>query len=214
MLSSLKKTSDKAVGSGGRAWHPNFRNFERLPDTKAVRTSFFINGVAVLVAITLAIYTGYSEFGLHTVKADADAAQQSATESKPASDQAVQLYGKFQAEEKKVQALNDFLAVSPIVVSDLILKLGSGLPPRITINVIDYRGTSVGLRGGIEGAAEEASGLAAAYVETLRKNEEWKSQFETITLINLARDPGTGLIRFEIDMQFKSAAAKAKGGKK
>ena len=27
------------------AWHPNFRNYEKLPDIKVVRTAFFVNGV-------------------------------------------------------------------------------------------------------------------------------------------------------------------------
>ena len=50
MLSLLKKKPDAAAANLTPAWHPNFRNFERLPDTKVVRTTFFINGGAIAVA--------------------------------------------------------------------------------------------------------------------------------------------------------------------
>ena len=42
---SLTKKSD-AQSAVAPVWHPNFRNFERLPDTKVVRTTFFVNTAA------------------------------------------------------------------------------------------------------------------------------------------------------------------------
>ena len=44
MLSLLKKKPDAAAANQTPAWHPNFRNFERLPDTQVVRPTFFVNG--------------------------------------------------------------------------------------------------------------------------------------------------------------------------
>jgi hypothetical protein len=214
MLSLKKSSSEKTAGSGSSAWHPNFRNFERLPDTKVVRTSFFINGMAVLVATALTIYVGYREFGLRTLASDVEGAQSIVDENKSASDQAVALYGKFQAEEKKVAALRDFLAPAKFVVSDLILKFGANLPPFINLNSIEYKPTSVVLTGGIEGAADEASGRAAAYVDALRISPDFKELFETVTLSTIARDPGSGLIRFEIEMKIKPATPPVKGAKK
>jgi cell division protein FtsL len=49
------------------AWHPNFRNFQRLPDTKPVRTVFFINGLAVVVALVVLLFVAYQEYALFTV---------------------------------------------------------------------------------------------------------------------------------------------------
>jgi hypothetical protein len=215
MLSSLKKSSsEKASGAGLSAWHPNFRNFDRLPDTKVVRTSFFINGVAILIATTLAIYTGYREFGLRTLTSDVLDAKAVAVENKPMSDQAIALYGKFKAEEQKVAALQAFLAPNKIIFSDLVLKLGGDLPPLISLNGIDYKGDVVVLRGGIEGAADEASGLAALYVDKLRTSSNLGEVFNAVTLTSISRDPGSGLIRFEIEMKANSAVANAKGSKK
>jgi len=210
MLPFLKKPSDKTSTATVPAWHPNFRNFERLPDTKAVRTTFFINGLAVLIASSLIIYTGYREFGLRSLRAETDAAQKVVNENKPGSDQMIALFKQFQEEEKKVFALQSFLSSTRVVLSDFILQIGASLPASVTLNSIDYKANAVTLVGSISGAPDEASGLAMTYVDRLRKSEAFSQLFEAITLSNIARDPGTGQIRFSIDLRFKAAT----GGKK
>ena len=214
MLPFLKKPSDKTSTATVPAWHPNFRNFERLPDTKAVRTTFFINGLAVLIASSLVIYTGYREFGLRSLQADTDAAQKVVDTNKPASDEAITLFKKFQEEEKKVFALQSFLSSSRLVLSDFFLQIGASLPASVTLNSIDYKPSAVTLVGSISGAPDEASGQAVTYVDRLRKNEVFSQMFEAITLSNIARDPGTGQIRFSIDLRFKASTKAATGGTK
>ena len=41
------------------AWHPNLRIASSLPDTKVVRTAFFVNGATMLVAIALLLVLGH-----------------------------------------------------------------------------------------------------------------------------------------------------------
>lgn len=214
MLSSLKKRSDKSSAVMVPAWHPNFRNVERLPDTKAVRTSFFINIVAVFAACALGIYAGYNEYELRLLRADTDQARVDAQASKGPSDQAGALYKKFQDEEKKVADLQAFLSVSKLKFSDFILQIGESLPPEIILASVDHRAGAVTLRGGIGGAPDEASGRAVEYVESLRKNPAYSSMFEPITLTNIVRDPGTGRMQFVIDLTLKGPSAKPAGGAK
>lgn len=217
MLPSLKKPSDKPAAALP-AWHPNFRNFDRLPDTKAVRTAFFVNGLAVFVALSLAIYTGYREYRLHVLVQQHEDARRVIADSRDGSDRAVALYRKFQEEEKKVAALAAFMAPSRLLVSDFLLQLGASQPPVIKLSGVEYRPLAVLLRGSIEGAPDEASGHAAAYVDSLKAHPDFIPLFETVNLMNIVRDPGTGQLRFEIEMKFKSndkpAAPAAKGGRK
>ncbi|CAM3070589.1 PilN domain-containing protein [Rariglobus hedericola] len=208
MLSSLKKPSDKSAVTVP-AWHPNFRNFERLPDTKVVRTSFFTNGLAVFIACVLAVYVGYKEYALREMTIETENASSAIRKNKPASDQAVVEYKKFQEQEKKVLALRDFLSTSGMPLSDLILRLGSALPASITLNNIEYQSTAVLIRGRIEGASDEASGRAVAFVDTLRKDEAFSKLFGEVSLSSIVRDPGTGQMRFQIDLTFKSLPTKA-----
>ncbi len=207
MLSSLKKPSDKSAASLVPPWHPNFRNFERLPDTKAVRTTFFVNGLAILITVSLAIYLIYSEVERGTLASDTEAARLIAAERKPLSDQAIAQYKKFQEEEKKVQELQRFLSAPKIVVSELLLELGSSLPPATLLNGIESRAAGITVRGGIGGSAEEGAGKAVAYVEELRKNAYFSAFFDPISLTSIVRDPGTGEMRFEIDFKFKTPKA-------
>ena len=204
MLSSLKKSSDKQSVTVP-AWHPNFRNFERLPDTKAVRTSFFVNGVAIFVVLILAIYTIYREYGYSVLRGSTAEWEVEIKAKKPASDQAIVQFKKFQEEEKQILALRDFTASSKLVVSDLILQLGEILPKSIKLTTIDYKPASVILRGNIEGSPDEASGQATAYLDVLRKHIPFTVLFESITLTNITRDPASSQLRFEINMKFKSA---------
>ena len=213
MLSSLKNPSDKSAASLVPPWHPNFRNFERLPDTKAVRTTFFVNGLAVLTAVSLAIYFTYSEVERGTLSSDTEAARVIAAERKPASDQAIIHFKQFQEEERKVQELQQFLSVPKITLSELLLELGSSLPPATLLSSIEYRATGVMMRGGIGGSAEEGAGKAVAYVEELRRKAYFSTYFDPIVLSSIVRDPTTGEMRFEIDFKFKPANP-VKGGKK
>lgn len=211
MLSSQKKRSDSASGSGMPAWHPNFRNPERLPDTKAVRTSFFVNALALSVTAALLLYTGYREVRLSALSSEVEQASSDAQSSKAGSDVAVAQYKQFQEEERKVRELQTFLAAPKIVVSDFVLRIGETLPPEITLRSIDYKPSAVTLRGVVEGVPEEASGRAAAYVDALRKDEMHIKLFEKITA-KIQRDP-SGSMHVVIDMVFK-ASKKAEKGKK
>ena len=206
MLSSLKKNSDKTVAVP--AWHPNFRNFDRLPDTKAVRTSFFTNGVAVCIALGLLIYTGYREYALAEMRADTAVSLRSIDANKALSDQAIAQFKSFQDEEKKLQALKSFLSVSRLTVSELFLQIGATLPATITLNSIDYKSDFVVLRGRIEGASDEASGQAVSYIEELRKLESYSKLFDDINLTSIVRDPSTGQMRFQVDLKFKASLLK------
>ena len=52
-LLQLTRKSD-AEPAAAPLWHPNFRNYDRLPDTKAVRTALLVNLVAGAAAVVAA----------------------------------------------------------------------------------------------------------------------------------------------------------------
>jgi hypothetical protein len=214
MSSLLKKFSPKVPTVEKPAWHPNFRVVERLPDTKPVRTVFFINGAAVLITLSLMILTVVREIKIYNLQEEAIVAQRVIAENKPASTQAIALFRKFQDQEKGVVALQQFLSVGKLVVSDFILHMGSTLPPGIHLNSIDYKPTSIVLRGEISGAADEASGMAYNYIDMLRKDKELSKTFDAIVLNSILKDASTSRIRFEAGLRFKVVGTKAQGGTK
>ncbi len=50
-----------------RAWHPDFRNTQTLPDIKPVRSMFFINFGTLALTIILVFYWGFLEWQLATL---------------------------------------------------------------------------------------------------------------------------------------------------
>src|SRR5258708_33520583 len=96
MLPFLKKKSEAAAAPTVPAWHPNFRNYEKLPDIKVVRTAFFVNAGAITITLALLTYFGFQEWQLHTLKTQVADWQRQSDCDKSGSDNALDLYQKFE----------------------------------------------------------------------------------------------------------------------
>ena len=206
MLPFLKKKSEAAAAPLVPPWHPNFRNYEKLPDIKVVRTAFFVNGAALTLAASLLIYFGSQEWTLHGLNAQVAEAQQKIDHDKSGSDQAVALYKKFQAEEAKIAEVDTFVK-SRLLVSDLIVHLGKTLPPNIAIDNFDLRDTGLSLRLTVRGAPEAAAGYATAYIDQLRADKEL-ARFDDFAATGSSRNASTGRLAVEMFLHLRPASAK------
>jgi hypothetical protein len=209
MLSLLKKKSDAAAAPALPNWHPNFRNFEKLPDTKAVRTAFFVNGVAISIALILATYFAIQEWKLRAIKVQVNDEQRKIDRDKRPSDQAVATFKKFQAEEVRIIEVDTFMRSKPIV-SALLTRLGETLPPNIAVDSIDLREAGLVLRFSVRGAPETAPGYATAYRDQLAADKQL-AQFEEVNFTTTPTlNPATGQMAVEFMLKLKPPA----GGKK
>ena len=204
MLSLLKKKSEASAAPQVPAWHPNFRNYEKLPDIKVVRTAFFINAAAIAIALALAIYTGMQEWRLRGINAEIAEAEKRIERDKRGSDQAVALFKKFQAEEAKINEVDAFLKSKPSVAK-LLLHLGRTLPPNIALDNFDLREGGLALRMSVRGTPEVASGYAEAYLQQLSADKEL-AQFDDFKFTSApARNPSTNRMTVEFFLRFKGA---------
>lgn len=208
---ALAEKKREAAGPQVPSWHPNFRNYEQLPDTKVVRTAFFINGGAVLVALVMLIYFGLGELQLHNVRSQTREWGQQIERDRPSSDRAVADFHKFQAVAARIDEVDAFVHSRP-QLSTLIVNLGRTRPTNVALDAFDLRGDTLTLRGTVRGAPDKASGYASAYVEMLRKAPEFSDVFEEVNLTNLSRVPTTG--RLAIEVVIKLNVPSAKEGKK
>ena len=196
------KKSEKAAASLVPSWHPNFRNFERLPDVKVVRTSFFVNCAAIVIASGVLLYFVLQEYKLHEVHAQISDLQSEIDAKQKDSERAVLLYQKFQNEEKKAAEVVAFVK-SDFIHSDFIIYLGQSLPNDIVLNSIDVHDSGVSLNGIVMGTSDEASGRAEAYIDHLRADPRLSSKFETISLTGLNRDAKAGQLNFQLFLKSK-----------
>lgn len=201
MAPSLSKKSD-ASASASPAWHPNLRIAEQLPDTKVVRTAFFVNGFAVLVAIVLALYLGHQEWKLHGVRKEISYWQGTIDENKKASQEAVALYADFKSEEAKTSEVADYVVSKP-VLSAIILRLGAMTPKKIALDSLDFKDTGMSIKATIKGAPDRASGDASAYERQLRTDKVLGPMFADVNLLQMNRNPTTNRLVIEIFCAFK-----------
>jgi hypothetical protein len=208
MLPSLKRKRDAAAAVVLPAWHPNFRNFEKLPDTKVVRTAFFTNIAAVSVSAVVLFWFGFGEYQLHNVQGEIEEVQAQIARDQAASNLAVKKYKTFQATATRLAEIDAFLKSKPLV-SPLLLRLGETLPESVAIDEFDLDDKGLRLTGAVRGSPDLAAGHASAYRDRLRDDEKLKEIFDSVTLKDLKRDPQSGRMVVEILL-----AAKSAGGKK
>lgn len=204
MLSFLKKKTDASAPAEVAAWHPNFRNFKALPDTKVVRTAFALNGVFVLVAAVLLTWFAFRAYQLHELTTQIDQWQRQIDRDSGPSAQAVALYKKFQAESTKVEEVNAFVQSRP-VVSELVMHLASTLPSFLALDRFDLNAVALNIRGSIRGAPDQASGRASTYLQQLKADPFYAPWFSEINLVSLNRDPKTGGLVVEISFKLREA---------
>ena len=185
-------------------WHPNLRIVEGLPDTKVVRTAFFVNGAAMLVVIALALYLGIQEWKLHEVnKQIADWQRQIERDTKQSAD-AVALYQDFKLQEAKTKEVADFMASKPIL-SAIILRLAQVTPKKVAMDIIDFKETGVSIRATVKGAPDRASGDASAYEKQLRTDKVLGPMFGEVNLLSMNRNTATGRLVIEIFCEYRGA---------
>lgn len=211
MLSLLQK-GDQSQMPVVPAWHPNFRNRERLPDTKVVRTQFFFNFATSAIAASLLLYFCYQEYRINNLSRQAADWQAQIDTNKKASDQALTLSRKFADEETKINELNKFLK-QRLVLSQLLLQIGKTLPPELAMDSVeireraaDQRDTGVNLRGTAAGARDEAAGRANAYVDQLKQDKYFAEIFDDVSVKRLEPEQPSGRLTFDLFLRFKGAA--------
>lgn len=210
MLSLTKKSDTPAAAP---LWHPNFRNFERLPDTKVVRTTFFVNTAAGAAALALLLWVGYREYTIKNLSGQVTTAQAEIDANAKQNAEALRLTKVFADEERKIAEAEAFLKI-PMSPSEFIELIGQTLPREISIEFADIRipadpkNQLYVIRGVVAGTRDQAAGSASAYVDVLRAHPRLGAAFDPITLDKLNPDGATGFMSFEISLKVKTEGKK------
>ena len=210
MLSLTKKSETEPVAAP--LWHPNFRNFERLPDTKVVRTTFFVNTAAIAITLGLVLLMGFREYRIYNLGEQIGDAQKQIDSNSRQNKEALRLTRIFGEEELKLQELAVFTKTT-ISPSEFVSLLGQSLPKEISVDGVEARlvntpgakdkGNFV-LRGTVSGTPDQATGTASSYVDKLRAFKPLDAVFDPITLNTINRNAGNGFMSFEISLKVRS----------
>ncbi len=209
MLPLLKKKPEPAPALQVLPWHPNFRNYERLPDIKVVSTAFFVNVAAITLTIAIAAYVGFESYSLLSINSDIAVVVAQSDRDKPSSDKAIGMFRKFQAEDKRLQEIDEFLKSRP-AVSPVLMHLGQTLPKNVALSLFDMRDKGLTLRAFVRGAPKVAGDTAEAYRKQLKNDKVLSELFEDVTTINMTKNPQDGRLIIELYLKFKTPAAAKK----
>jgi len=199
----LTKKSDAEPVVAPR-WHTNFRNFDRLPDTKVVRTTFFINTAAIAVTLCLIMWLGQREYTNYNLKVQKADAQRQIDSNQKQNAEALRLSKIFFDEEKKLSEAAAFIK-TPITPAEFIELIGTSLPKDILIENVETRITDpknslFQLKGRVAGNREKASGIASSYEAALRAHSKLGKVFDPIKLNRLDPDPSGEFMTFDISL--------------
>lgn len=213
-LQQLLRRKSDAGPVAAPLWHPNFRNYERLPDTKHVRTAFFVNAVAGGIAACLLLYTGFNELRIRTLNQQVAEAQERIDTRTAQNAEALKLSQIFIEEDRKLAEAISFSGVT-IAPTEFIVLLGETLPKDISIEFFDMRlteaaGPTVVLRGLASGSPEQASGAASSYAEVFRTHPRFVAAVDKADITNVNRDTSRGVITFEVVLRLKASGKERK----
>ncbi len=212
MPSFRKKKPEADAHSVMPPWHPNMRNLARLPDTKVVRTTFFVNGAFIFLAIGFLLWFAYQEYEIHNLDRQIAVWDAQIDRDKKDSDKFVALYAKFKEEQARVTEVDSFLKSRPSV-SKLLMHLGQTLPPDVALDSYEQGVLAVTLRGSVRGTPDEASGRASAYLDQLRADKVLAEYFEDFAYsgAGVSRNLQNRRLSLQLALRFKPAF---RGGKK
>ncbi len=199
-----KSAGDKGAAGQALPWRPDFRDPDVLPDTKTVRTTFFLNVIAVTVAGGLLLYVAQRELamaGLRGTLADVETRIESAT---PASTRAQATYALFREEETKFTDAHA-LVREPFRFSQFLIHLGKIQPAGVYIRRAEYRGQTIAVIGAVKGLDAAASDVAAAFVKQLQSDPVLAEHFSGIVLTNIGRNTEEASLNLELLFTFSGA---------
>lgn len=207
MLSLLNKSAGDKAAAQVIPWRPDFRDVTRLPDTKTVRTSFFVNVIAIAVTLALALFVAQREWEVVNLRQSLADVEARITSAQPGSEKAQAAYKAFQAEEKKFLEAHA-LVRDPFRFPDFVMHLGSILPPNLSVRRIDFRGLNqnVLVTCSVKGLDASASDVVSSFVNQLRSDPDVVAHFSSVQMSNIGRNVEEGSLSVELVFTFKSNA--------
>ncbi len=200
MLKALKRKTNGAADLGVQPWRPSFRNENRLPDVKVIRTSFFVNAGVTALLVFAVVAVAYVEYSLADLRGQISTARERIATDKAASDKAVASFRLFQEQERKAREVFTFMDAG-IPMRDTVLRLGEILPADIALASLDVSETGMVLRGFVSGLPAKASGIASDFEKLLRESPTFGKEFDEISLTNIGRESDSGRMRFVLEMK-------------
>lgn len=193
---------------GPPSWHPDFRNTEKLPDIKAVRTDFIINIFAIVLPLLLLVWLAVVELERMSLNASIADLNAQIEERQPENKKLLAQSEKFTDAAKVLTAYNNFHGGS-IPPLDIALALTESRPEPVLFSTIVIRDEMerkgkkliptqmIEFDGSIDGTAEDPLLVLQEYEAVLRNLPVYADKLDSFT-INSRRLGAANSYTFEV----------------
>ncbi len=204
---SFKK---RQQSSGSYDWRPNFRDYESLPDIRAVRTQFFLPTALVALALAFVGYLASREYRAVYLKSEISTIEAEISQHDVNHAEKVSQNAEFMSFERSLDEISAFLD-DQLVGSDFLLAVSSRIMSGMYLTRVEYAPELVTIEGNLEVPAEEASRIVDGFLKALQEGDVVQGKLTEYKLTSLERDATSRLIRFRIQVEPKpDPKAKAK----
>jgi len=211
VLPTIKQTGKKAAAEIIQPWRPDFREVSALPDTKTIRTSFFINLIAGALAAAITLYVLQFEWTKFSTEKQLAEIEIRIADTRTAHDKVQALFKDYLAEQKKFSEIQA-IAQDSFLLSDFVKHLGAILPEGIYFKRIEYKPATktITANGSAQGLDANATTRASKFEKTLQDDPRLAGLFSTIRLTSAARNIQESALDIEFLFTFKDNSAKPK----
>lgn len=193
------KLSKKASASRSYDWRPNFRNYDELPDIRAVRTQFFVPTMAIAIASIFSVYILFQEYRAMNIGENIQTLEADIGTYEARHDEKVKLNSEFMAIANTMDEVVEFESDN-LVASDFILTISSLLLDGMHLDRVDYLGERAVIEGSVLVSAEQASRLVNSYMKSIEDADALQGLLSEYKLITLDRVGLGNAITFRIEI--------------
>lgn len=196
------KLSKKSTASRSYDWRPNFRDYDALPDMRAVRTQFFVPTVAIVIASVLTFYILFQEYRAINIGEDILKLENEIATYQERHDEKVKLNAEFMGIGRTLDNIVEFKA-GKLIGSDFLLSLSSELLEGMHLDRVEYFEGRANIQGSVLVSAEEASRLVNDYLKAIQNADVLQGLLDEYKLTSLERDGVGDSITFRIEVTSK-----------
>ena len=183
-------------------WHVDCRLPAELPDDRVVSSRFLVNLPFGLIALGLLVFFGW------LLSNDLSLRSNIADWSRRIQDSRIEVANIKQQQREyttlafKIETAHSLMK-SRLFVTHFMTQLSRSRLGPMVIDTVESFDANLIVRGTLGGTAEQATRSIGAYVEQLKQDPEIGQHFESITVSNFERAPGSALQNFELTFKFK-----------
>ena len=207
----MKIPIKKSKAPSQSPWHQDFRNADVLPDIKVIRTQFFVNFVAIVIPLFIAIMWIQKEVSLNSLKGNLANLEKDKASMQSTNNEFVELSREFLKESAKIESLDDYY-YNLFPVSDYLVMLSDQVEEDMVVSSMEIKksnrvsGNDVvdvwesRIAGYVAQGDQGAITRVNNFVEEISQEELLKPHIDEAFLDNLLRDQDTDTLNFVVSI--------------